>query len=148
MAIKDRLLALGKVREPICVTLSLNTHRTHPDNMTDPIVLKKLVSEAEKEIIERFGKRPGTAVLDKLSAVQALIDPNYNLDSLHFFISDSTMEFLRLAWPTTEDRVIVSDRFDVRTVLKASNRTEDYLIMLLSQGGRSFVPCTERSSDR
>ncbi len=135
MAIKDKLQALAGVREIPCITVSLNTHRTYPANAVDPIMLKNLLHEAEKQVIEEYGKRDTTALVKKIREVCPEIDENYNLDSLHIFLSESTKEIVRIAWHTYEDKVQIGDRFDLRPLIKAYNRTEEYMILLLSQGG-------------
>lgn len=135
MKLYHQLVKLAKEINNPCVTISLNTHRTLPDREKDKIVLKKLITEAEKRMIHEFGKRSIAKLLDKMSKIEELIDTNYNLDSLHIFISNTTLEMIRLTGPTAKDRVYIANVFDVRAVIKAVSRTEDYLIMLLSRGG-------------
>lgn len=138
MKLYNQLVKLAKEINNPCITISLNTHRTFPDRDKDKIVLKNLLSEAEKRVIHEFGKRAVNKLLEKMSRVEDMIDINYNLDSLHIFISNDILEIIRLAWPTTKNRVYIANVFDVRTVIKAVNRTEDYLILLLSQGGANL----------
>ena len=47
-----------------CVTISLRTHRTHPENAQDIVVLKNLLSEARKRVVNEFGKRDVSNLLD------------------------------------------------------------------------------------
>lgn len=135
MKLYNKLVKLANEINKPCVTISLNTHRTHPDREKDKIVLKNLLTEAEKRVIHEFGKKAVSKLLNKISQVEETIDFDYNLDSLHIFISNSTLEMIRLAWPTTANRIYIAEVFDVRTIIKAVNRVEDYLIMMLSQGG-------------
>ncbi|MBX2949041.1 MAG: hypothetical protein KF704_07165 [Crocinitomicaceae bacterium] len=135
MSIKQKLETLATERNAPCVTISFNTHRTRPDNEKDKIVLKNLVKEAETRVIEKFGKRPVQALLDKLSSVTEQIDVSYNLDSLHLFLSNDTLEIVRSIWSTNENIVHVSDAFVIRPLIKSYSRTEEYYILLLSQGG-------------
>lgn len=118
-----------------CVTISLDTHRTHPDNAQDEIVLKNLLKEAEERVIEEFGKRPVAALLEKIASVHEEVDVNYNLDSLHLFLSNDTQEILRSPWPNSANEVHIADAFTILPLIKAYNRSEEYLIMLLSQSG-------------
>jgi hypothetical protein len=41
MALREQLQRLATETDAPCVTISLNTHRTHPDNEQDEIVLKR-----------------------------------------------------------------------------------------------------------
>jgi hypothetical protein len=131
----EELASLASERSPICVSISFNTHRTRPDNAADPIRLKNLVKSAEEKILNEYDKRSASVVLEKLSQLSDSIDPNYNLDSLHIFISEHSTHIERSPWPTSHERVHISDRFHVKHLIKNWNNTEDYYILLLSQSG-------------
>jgi hypothetical protein len=118
-----------------CVTISLNTHRTHPDNAKDEILLKNLIKDAEERVIKEFGKRPVEQLLEKMEAVSKEIDVNHNLDSLHIFLSNDTQQIIKSTWKTSNGGVHISDSFAIRSVIKNYNRSENYLVMLLSQSG-------------
>ncbi len=124
----------GETSKP-CVTISLNTHRTHSDNLQDDILLKKLVREAEVRLTDEFGKRAIEPILENLGLLPEKININYNLDSLHIYVSANTLEIVRSVWPVSRNAVYISDQFALRPLIKASNRSEEYLIMLLSQNG-------------
>ncbi len=135
MALKEQLQKLAAEKNNPCVTISMNTHRTHPDNAQDEILLKNLIKEAEERVINEFGKRPVAQLLEKLETVSKEIDVNYNLDSLHIFLSNDTQEIVKLSWETSNNDVHISDSFAVRPLIKNYNRSESYLVMLLSQSG-------------
>src|SRR5690606_27792360 len=67
------------------------------------------------------------------------------LDSLHIFTSNETLEIFRSSWPTEENKVNVSDRFNLRQVIKNHSNSEDYLIMLLSQSGVTLFDASDES---
>jgi hypothetical protein len=90
MALLDQIKKLAAEKSTPCVTISLNTHRTHPDNTHDVVLLKNLLKEAEERVIAEYGKRPVAGLLDKLSGLAGEINENYNLDSLHIFLSNDT----------------------------------------------------------
>lgn len=125
-----------------CVSLFLNTHRTHPQNLQDSIQLKNLISEAKNRLLESSDKRSVSSLLEKLDGVAKLVDVNYLLDSLHIFASNDVLEIYRSVWPVSSDAVEISDQFAVRHLLQALNRTEDYLVLVLSQGGVSLYNAT------
>lgn len=85
MTIKQQLQVLATEKNTPCVTISLNTHRTYPDNAQDAILLKNLLKDAENRIINEFGKRTVSSLLEKLAGIESEIDVNYNLNSLHIF---------------------------------------------------------------
>lgn len=135
MTLKDKLNKLASEKSTPCVTISLNTHRTHPDNAKDEVMLKNLLTEAENRLIDEFGKRPITSLLEKIENLPSEIDHNYNYDSLHIFLSNDTKEVIKSTWPTSNEGVHISDTFAVRSIIKSYNRSENYLLMAVSQSG-------------
>lgn len=132
---KDILATLAAEINQPCVTISMITHRTHPENVQDAIVLKNLCTEAEHRVLETYPKRSVAPLLEKLAALPKEIDPNYNLSSLHVFLSNDTREVVRSTWPTEHNVVFVDDTFAIRPLIKEVNRTESYVVMVLSLGG-------------
>lgn len=135
MTLKEQLQKLANEKNQPCVSISLDTHRTHPDNAKDEIKLKNLLKEAEERVTAEFGKKPVTSLLEKINSVGSEIDVNYNLDSLHIFLSNDTKEIIKSSWNTSNEGVHISDSFAVRSIIKSYNRSENYLLMLLSQSG-------------
>lgn len=118
-----------------CVTISMNTNRTHPDSEQDIIVLKNLLTKVKDQLMNEFGKRPAFDLLKNIDRAEKEIDFNYNLDSLHIFLSHSTNEIIKLPGPTPQNTFYIGERFAIKPLIKAVNRTEEYLILLLSQSG-------------
>lgn len=133
MSIKQKLESLATEKNTPCVTISLNTHRTHPDNALDVILLRNLINEAEERIIKEYGKREVASLLEKLSTIESELEVNYNLDSLHIYLSNDTKEIIKSAWATERNSVQIAETFDTRSLIKAYNRSEEYFILLLSQ---------------
>lgn len=133
MTLKEKLNKLASEHSTPSVTISLNTHRTHPDSDKDAILLKNMLKEAENRVIEEYGKRQAAKILERIATIGDKIDVRCNLDSLHIFLSENTEEVIRIAWPIAEDRVYRDDMFDLRALIKAYNRTEEYLILLMSR---------------
>ncbi|MBL7883496.1 MAG: hypothetical protein JNL69_05470 [Bacteroidia bacterium] len=132
---KEQLIKLATERNTPCVTISLNTHRTHPDNAQDEVMLKNLLKEAEDRVIAEFGKKSITPLLEKIKHLNSEVDVNYNQNSLHLFLSNDTKEMIKSSWNTRAEGVQISDRFAVRPLIKLFNGSESYLLMVLSQGG-------------
>ena len=135
MTIKSKFEKLASEKNTPCVSISLNTHRTHPENTQDIVALKNLLKEAEDRVIAEFGKRPVAALLDNIAGISTEIDVNYNLDSLHIFLSNDTKEVIKTACPVTENSIHIADSFAIRPLIQAQNNSAEYLILLLSQSG-------------
>ncbi|MBK8501566.1 MAG: hypothetical protein IPL46_04800 [Saprospiraceae bacterium] len=137
MALKAIIQKLGSEENTPCVTISLNTHRTYPDNEMDKILLKNLLKEAEERVVYEFGVKAVAELLRKIATLRSEIDlyQYHNLDSLHIFLSNDTREIVKLPWATPKNRVQISQTFAVSPLIKAYSRNTPYLVMLLSQGG-------------
>jgi hypothetical protein len=133
MTLKDQLIRIASVNENPGVSISLNTHRTHPDNLQDEIVLKNLLKEAESRLLDEFNKRDIEPLLSSIKTIPNEIDVNYNLDSLHLFLSNGFHEIVKSTWPTPENKVEINENFSVRQLIKEYNRSEEYLILKLTQ---------------
>src|SRR5690625_7639936 len=81
-----------------CVTISMKTHRTMPDNQKDEIRLKNLVKEASDRLVSEFGKREVNGLLEKLNEIPKTYDFKQSLDSLHIFLSNETFEIVKSPW--------------------------------------------------
>jgi len=139
---KDKLEKLTAEKSNPCLTISLNTHRTYPDNAQDAISLKKLCDQAKERLVREFGKREIAQLLDQLELIPSEINENNNLDSLHIFLSNNTSEIFKSTWPTKDDRIFISDSFAIGPVIKSIYRSVDYLILVVSQGGAKMFEAT------
>ncbi len=132
---REILERLAGEKSDQCVTISLNTHRTHPDNATDGLMIKNLCKEAGDRLTEKYGRKAVAPLLDKLAQIPDQIDINYNLNSLHIFLSPNTSEIIKSTWPAARNQVHIGQAFAVRPLIKAFNRSEEYYILALSQSG-------------
>jgi len=132
---RKTLEKLASEKSSPCVTISMNTHRTHPDNLQDAIVLRNLLKEAQARVIKEFGKRFASSLIEKFSDLEREVDINSNLDSLHIFLSGSTKEIVKSVWPTPQNTVHVAENFAVKPLIKDFIQMEEYLVLLLSQSG-------------
>lgn len=135
MSEEKLLQTLIRIQDEICVTISLNTHRTHPDNLNDRIKIKNLIKEAIDRLLEKYDKREVANLIAELEHFEQEIDVNYNLESLHLFVSNTVSEVFKSSWETNQEGVHISGNFAVRPVVKEIGRQTTYLIMLLSQSG-------------
>lgn len=133
MTIKEKIDKLRSETEGPCVSIAMNTHRTHPDSAQDAILLKNLLREAEVRITKEFGAKGNEALLKNIERMNEEINHNYNLDSLNLFLSNKTSTLVRSPWPVSRNRVEISDSFSIRPLIRSYNRSEPYLIMVLGQ---------------
>ena len=135
MDLRNRLEKLANERSNPAVTISLNTHRTHPDNLKDEIELKNLVTEAKERLEAEYTDVDIKALKEKLDAINAKIDINHLKESLHIFLSKDTEEIMLSIWPTEKNAVYIDDHFAIKPLIIDYNRAAEYLILKLTQGG-------------
>lgn len=127
-----KLKELKDIISESCVTIILNTHRTHPDNELDSINLKNLIKEASHRLLEDEGKRDANNLITKLESIESQIDHNHNLDSLIVFVNENIAEFTRLPIDV-EDRVVIDHTFATRDLVRAMHLETHYYILYLNQ---------------
>jgi hypothetical protein len=126
------LRELQAVRHYPCVTITLPTHRSFPENRQDQIRVKNLVTEATNRLLGEFSKRDLAPLLERLDALVADIDYKYTLDGLILAVNrDMAREYV-LPF-TLEERVVVDDTFFTRDLVHAMTRTRRYWVLSLSE---------------
>jgi len=118
-----------------CVTISLQTHKKHPENEMDRIVFKNLLIEAIHRVNHEYVQRSVNNLLHKLYKIEQEIDWNQNWNSLHIFLSNTVHEVIKSSWPLENNTVQIGEQFALNPLFKMMNRSESYLILLLSQSG-------------
>ena len=129
---RQDILALEALRGYPCLTITLPTHRTSPDNRQDPIRLKNLGREVAERLTAELGKREVEAVLRSLDELVETIDHAQNLDGLALFVSADLARAERLPF-TLAERVVVDESFFTRDLLFAMNRSPRYWVLALSE---------------
>ncbi len=132
------LKKIKNIQSDPCITLILNTHRTHPENDQDPINLKNLVKDAEERLYKDYEKRSVWPLMEKLSALVETIDHRENLESLLLFVSEEVAEYTRFAI-AVEDRVVIDDNFATRDLIRAEHEQEAYYTLVLSKNEARLI---------
>lgn len=126
------LKKLKDVRSKCCVTITLGTHRTKPDNQQDETTLKNLVKEVEDRLHTDFEKRFAWGIMERLNELVAEIDHNYNLEGLVLFVNEDIATFTRLPIHV-ENRTVVDETFATRDLVRAMHLASSYYVLVLSR---------------
>lgn len=141
---KETFERLSSITAPVCVTLVVRTHKTHPDNQKDAILLKNSISEANQRLENEFGKDIADRYTEKLQKLANEIDHNHNDLGLLLFVNDDVAEYIRV--PTrVHSRVIIDETFATRSIVRAMKKDTDYYLLALSRGKARLI---EASSDK
>jgi len=129
---------IKNLQSAACVSIILNTHRTHPENEQDPINLKNLVKNAEERLYKDYDKRFVWPIMEKLNGLLETIDHRENLESLLLFVNEEVAEYTRLAI-AVEDRVVLDDNFATRDLIRAEHEQEAYYTLVLSKNEARLI---------
>lgn len=129
---RAEILALKATSGYPCLTITLPTHRTSPDNRQDPIRLRNLTAQAAERLTAEIGAREATPVLRALEQLAESVDHQHNLDGLALFVSADVARFHRVPF-TLPERVVVDAHFFIRDLLYAYNRSPRYWVLALSE---------------
>lgn len=141
---KETLERLSKITAPVCVTIILKTHKTHPENEKDDLLLKNLIIDANRRLQNEYGSDIAKRYTEKLQKIAKDIDYRKNDLGLMLFVNDDIAEYLRLPIQP-HSRVILDNTFATRPIVRALKRATDYYVLVLSKGKARLL---EASSDQ
>ncbi len=122
---------IKNVNQDPCITIKLNTSRTKPDYLADPLALKNLVKEVDSRLKEMYDKRLVWKLMENIESVQKKIDFSHNLNSLLIFVNENFAEFVTLPVQVKQE-VIIGNNFHTREVIKARSQSKEYYVLVLS----------------
>lgn len=135
---RETLERLSTITAPVCVSVILKTHRTHPENQKDSLLLKNLIADTYKRLQEEQGDEIAKRYDKKLKRLAEEIDHYHNDQGLILYVNDEVAEYVRLPiQPKT--RIIIDETFATRTIIRALNRTMKYYILVLSRGKARLI---------
>lgn len=123
---------LTNLQEEPCVSIIFNTHRTSPENEKDGIVLRKKLRTAHDLLLESYEKRAIADLIRNLDGLHEKISHTKNLESMGVYISGKGYEVIRMPIPV-EDRLIISNTFAIKELLRANQKDRAYAVLTLSQ---------------
>lgn len=114
------------------VTIIAKTHRTRPDNLQDPILIKNLVKEAEQRLVAEYDRSVADDRINKLNKLVAGIDYDKSSDGLILVAGAETAELLHLP-VSVENRVVIDETFATRDLVRAIQEQGEYYVLVLSR---------------
>jgi hypothetical protein len=130
--IKEMLQKVKNVQADFCVSILLETHRTHPENKKDAILLKNLIDDARERLLKKYEPAEIENTFRQLEQLEKDLDHQYNLDGMAIFANESLCEFVRLP-VKVDSRVIIDINFATRDLVRAQSQTYNYFILTLSE---------------
>lgn len=115
-----------------CITITLPTHRTSPENKQDPVRVKNLVRQAADRLLSEFPKREMEPLLIRLEKLAEGIDYNNLLDGLVLYANQDYSNSFKLPF-SVQERVVIDETFFTRNLVHAMNHTTRYWVLVLSE---------------
>jgi len=124
---------LKDIRSKCCVTITLKTHRTRPENEKDEIRLRSLLQDAEKRLHDDYEVRFARAVMEKLEAAAQSVDHNHNQDGLAIFVNDEDISEVVRVPIALENRIVIDPTFATRPLVRAMQQDAAYYVLVLDR---------------
>lgn len=126
----------------LSTTIILNTHRTHPDNEKDAILLRNLQKEAVDKLYEATDKRSAKKLEDRLNDLVNEIDHRFNKESLALFVNEDVAKYTRLPI-AVNNRVLVDTYFATRDLVRSLHTYQGYYTLVLGQDRSRLIEAAD-----
>lgn len=115
-----------------CLSLYMTTHRSHPDNLQDPIRFKNLVKQLEESLLRKYSSAEAQKHLEPF---ETLMDDkefwNHTSEGLAILSAEDLFKAIRLPI-AVEELVVVADSFHTKPLHKYLQSSDNYHVLGLS----------------
>src|SRR5262245_18554340 len=129
---RSELKQLQGRRDYPSLSLLAPTHRTHPANKKDRIVVKNLVAEGLDRLQGEFKKREVAGLVQNLKTLVARVDWKHSLEGLALFASQNVATAVQLPF-RPKARVVIDETFATRDLVYSLNRSRRYRVLVLTE---------------
>jgi hypothetical protein len=151
---KKLIQELLTTNKETCLSLYMPTHRSHPENLQDPIRFKNLIKQLEESLLQKYSSGEVKIYLEPL---EALVDDNslWNHTSNGLAVFSATGLFKIVGLPVSVDELaMVADSFHTKPLRQYLQSTDRYHVLGLSlheirlfEGNRHSLSEVELTSD-
>lgn len=128
----DTMSELLSANAGTCISLYMPTHRTHPDNLQDPILFKNLVKKLEQSLLQQYSASEAKLLLQPFVALANNKEFwNHTLDGLAVLGTDGMFRTIHLPL-SIEELTVVADSFHTKPLQKYLQSAERYNVLGLS----------------
>lgn len=120
------------VDETTCLSLYMSTHQTHPENLQDSIVFKKLTNQMEESLLQKYS---ADEVRNYLAPIKALENDeefwNHTLEGLAIFSTEGIFKVIGLH-KSVEELAIVADSFHTKPLRQYLQSQDNFHVLCLT----------------
>jgi hypothetical protein len=129
---KEFIQELLTIDQTPCISLYMPTHRSHPENLQDPIRFKNLLKQLEESLIKKYSASEAKKHMEPL---EALVNDdslwNHTLNGLAVFSANEVVKIV--GFPVSVEEVaIVADSFHTKPLRHYLQSTDRYHVLGLS----------------
>lgn len=143
MITRENILNLANQQSDICISIYMSTHKMGEEVQQDPIRLKNLLNEADKQLQEHGISEQKIEQL--LEEPKALLDNSifwqHNDNGLALFINEEDFKYYRLP-NSFEEKVMIDDHFLITPLVPMISLEGTYCVLVLSQKKIRLLRCT------
>src|SRR5262249_48629624 len=132
MTCRSELKRLQGQRDYPSLSLLAPTHRTHPANRRDRIVVKNLAAEGRDPPRGEFKKREDAGLVHNLNRLVDRVDWKHSLEGLALFASRDVATAVQLPF-RPRARVVIDETFATRDLVYSLNRSPRYRVLVLTE---------------
>src|SRR5262245_29506508 len=132
MTCRSELKRLQGQRDYPSLSLLAPTHRTHPANRKDRIVVKNLAAEGLDRLRGEFKKREVAGLVQNLNRLVDRVDWKHCLDGLALFASRDVATAVQLPF-RPRARLVIDETFATRDLVYTLNRAPRYRVLVLTE---------------
>src|SRR5262245_4258606 len=132
MTCRSELKRLQGQRDYPSLSLLAPTHRTHPANRKDRIVVKNLAAEGLDRLQGEFKKREVADLVQNLNRPVDRVDWKHSLEGLALFASRDVATAVQLPF-RPRARVVIDETFATRDLVYSLNRSPRYRVLVLTE---------------
>lgn len=143
---KELIQELLSTKQNPCISLYMPTHRSHPENLQDPIRFKNLVRKLEESLLQKYSAGEVQEFLEPLQEFANDEEAwNHTLDGLAVFSASGLFKVVGLRL-TVSEFAIAADSFHTKPLRKYLQSVDRYHVLGLSlhgirlfEGNRHFL---------
>lgn len=125
--------AIMAQQEAPCLSLYQPTHRTHPDNVQDPIRFRNLVKALTQSLHQRYPDREIETLLKPLQAMSDDVDFwNHTFDGLAVLAAPEFFRAYKLQRPVPE-LAVVADSFHTKPLMRIMQSADRFQVLGLNR---------------
>jgi hypothetical protein len=129
---RELIKELLAIDQSPCLSLFMTTHRSHPENLQDPIRFKNLLKQLEESLLQKYSADEAKKHIEPLEALGNDNDFwNHTSEGLAILSTVGLFKAIRLPIPI-EELAVVADSFHTKPLRQYLQSTDRYYVLGLS----------------